>query len=290
MKDKRRLGRGLGALIPEIAGGGSALQEIELEKIRPNPHQPRIRFDQEKLHELAESIRAHGVVQPVLVAPAGEEYVLVAGERRYRAAKLAGLSTIPAVARELDRSTMLQIALIENLQREDLNPVEEASAYRQLIEQFNFTQEELAHRLGKSRSAIANTMRLLSLPAEVKEALARGEISAGQARPLLRLPEEGSQRELAQQIIREGLTARAVEKLAARWGKETAPAATPKPKTAPPNSGILYRQDAQERLQRYLGTRVRLQARKNGGTIEVDFFGDEDLERLIGLILASTDT
>lgn len=282
MRTKRRLGKGLSALIPETATTESDLQQIELEKIHPNPHQPRSKFDPEKLQELAESIRAHGVVQPVIVSPDGEKFILVAGERRYRAAKLAGLRVIPALSRPVDPATMLQIALIENLQREELNPVEEASAYKQLIEQFHYTQEELAQSLGKSRPTIANAVRLLGLPAEVQSALARGEISAGQARPLLRLTEKEAQLKLARRIVQEGLTARAVERITKRWGKKNSQQDGGTGK----KEDLFFRQEVQEKLQHHLRTRVRLQERKKNGTIEIMFYGNEDLERLVALILA----
>ncbi len=286
MRSKRRLGKGLGALIPEMPPPGSDLQQIELERIKPNPYQPRSRFDPEKLQELAESIRVHGIVQPILVTPDGDGYTLVAGERRLRAAGLAGLRTIPALAREVDPDTMLQIALIENLQREGLNPVEEASAYRQLIDQFNYTQEELAKRLGRSRPAIANAVRLLSLPAEIKAALARGELSAGQARPLLRLSDAEAQKILARRIVQEGLNTRTVERITAQKEHKKTEEVAVKDTTG----DMYFKEEIQEKLQRYLGTRVRFQKRKNSGSIEIVFYGNDDLERLADLILSAKET
>ncbi len=285
MTGKRRLGRGLGALIPETIDSGAALREINIAQIRRNPFQPRTRFDQEKLQELADSIREHGVVQPVIVSPGKDGYILVAGERRFRAAQLAGLQTIPALTKELDSGMMLQIALIENLQREDLNPVEEARAYHQLIDKFKFTQEELARRLGKSRPAIANTIRLLSLPDEVKQALINGEISEGQARPLLRISDQAVQAGLARRIIQEKLTAREVERLVSNSRQLKRPALKqPKPSLTGHEPEPVW-EELREKLQHYLGTKVKITRRSKGGAIEIEFYEPEDLERLLGLIM-----
>jgi ParB family transcriptional regulator, chromosome partitioning protein len=279
MSEKKRLGRGLGALIPE-ASSEADIREIAIQRIKPNPYQPRVSFDETKLRELADSIEEHGVVQAVVVSPDGNNYVLVAGERRFRAAKMVGLQTIPAVVRELNRSAMLEIALIENLQREDLNPIEEATAYRRLMDEFNLTQEELARRVGKSRSTIANTVRLLSLSKSVLEALIRGDISAGQARPLLGLSERETQDKVALQIMAKGLTARDVEKMVARMGKA---------KEEPSEHLVLpadpLHKEIQEQLQRRLGTKVKINRGKLDGSLEIFFYSDEDLERLLALLL-----
>ncbi len=285
MAGKRRLGRGLGALIPEVVEDGTALREIEIAKVRRNPFQPRMQFDQEKLEELADSIKEHGVVQPIIACPEKEGYVLVAGERRLRAAQLAGLKTLPALIRELDSSMMLQIALIENLQREDLNPIEEAVAYQQLIEEFNYTQEGLARRLGKSRSAVANTVRLLSLPDEVKQSLIDAEISEGQARPLLGIADKEEQIGFARRIIKEKLTAREVEKAVAGRHQKRHPQEKGKKKATAFHAPEAILADLRERLQHHLGTKVKITRRSGGGTIEIDFFELEDLERLISLIM-----
>lgn len=282
MSEKRRLGRGLGALIPEAIESESEVREVAIGRIEPNPFQPRVNFDEARLKELAGSIKEHGVVQAVILAPAEEgKYILVAGERRYRAARLAGLDRIPAVVREFSRSDMLEIALIENLQREDLNPLEEATAYHRLMEEFNMTQEELARRIGKSRSAIANTVRLLSLPQAVKEALIRGEITAGQARPLLAIPDENLQREMARQIIARGLSARDAERLATRI-QQGDKDATPVSRHPAPDP---LRRELENSLQRRLGTKVRINRAKEGGTIEIYYYGDDDLDRLVMLLL-----
>ncbi len=285
MTGKRRLGRGLGALIPDTIDSGATLREINITQIKTNPLQPRTRFDAEKLQELADSIREHGVVQPVIVSPGKDGYVLVAGERRFKAAKLAGLETIPALAKEMDSRMMLQIALVENLQREDLNPIEEAGAYHQLINKFKFTQEELARHLGKSRPAIANTIRLLSLSDEVKQALINGEISEGQARPLLGVSDQAMQIELARKIIQEKLTAREAERLIS---------SSRQPKHSNRKLQKQFQADhgpdpvwneLREKLQHYLGTRVKITHRSRGGAIEIEFYELEDLERLLGLIM-----
>lgn len=282
MSEKRRLGRGLGALIGEALTGVAEITEIPLNEIKANPFQLRVNFDPAKMEELVASIKEHGVVQAVVVSPVKEGgYYLVAGERRCRAARMAGLTEIPALIREFKEKEMLEIALIENLQREDLNPIEEAAAYRRLMEEFNLTQEELGRRLGKSRSAIANTVRLLSLPQKVQEAIIRGELSAGQARPLLALPDAAMQEELARQIIDGKMTAREAESLAgnaaAGKNKRRVPAKT---EAADP-----LLKELQGILQRRLGTKVKIYRRRGSGTIEIFFYGEEDLERLIALIM-----
>ncbi len=283
MSDKRRLGRGLGALINEALTETGDVKEVPLGQIEPNPFQPRVNFDEEKLQELADSIKEHGVVQAVVVSPArGKEgYYLVAGERRCRAARMAGLSRIPALVRDLDERTMIEIALIENLQREDLNPIEEAVAYRRLMDEFGMTQEQLGRRLGKSRPAIANTVRLLALPQKVQEAIIRGELNAGQARPLLSLQEPARQEELARQIVARKMTAREVERLAAKAAAGTDQGRAEKEPAA--EDSIL--KELQGSLQRRLGTRVKIYRRGGGGAIEISFYGDDDLDRLLGLLL-----
>ena len=285
MSEKRRLGKGLGALIPDAFDTDSDVEksEIALEKIRPNPYQPRENFDQEKLEELAQSIREHGVLQAIVVCPTGSDadYYLVAGERRCRAAKLAGLKSIPAIVRSYDNKAMLEIALIENLQREDLNPVEEATAYRQLMKDYSYTQEDLAQRLGKSRPAIANSVRLLSLPKKILDLIARGKLTAGQARPLLAITDQLKQEEFAQKIVEEGLTARDAEKLSDRTEKKN--------RTSMENKRVAAEDpltlELQLQIQRRLGTKVRIKPAKSGGTIEIHYYGEEDLERLIAKLL-----
>jgi ParB family transcriptional regulator, chromosome partitioning protein len=283
MSEKRRLGKGLGALIPEVLTATAETNEIALDLIKSNPYQPRQVFDEGKLEELAASIREHGVLQAVLLSPAGEEegYFLVAGERRCRAAKMAGLTTVPAVIKPLDRKAMLEIALIENLQREDLNPVEEANAYQRLMLEFSYTQEELARRIGRSRPAIANSIRLLSLPENILEYLVGGEITPGQVRPLLTISDPQLQQQAAAEIIAEGLSAREAERIATRInarekkdnGKDGVPVQDP------------LHVELQLQIQRSLGTKVRLKEGKTGGTIEIYYYSEDDLERLIAKLL-----
>jgi len=282
MSEKRRLGKGLGALIPEVLIGSTETNEISLDQIQPNPFQPREVFNDEKLRELASSIKEHGILQAVVVSPTGEgSYFLVAGERRCRAARIAGLSTVPAVVKSIDRKTMLEIALIENLQREDLNPVEEAQAYKRLMQEYNYTQEELARRIGKSRPSIANSIRLLSLPDEILKLLTQGEISAGQVRPLLTISDPRLQQEAARQIIEEGLSAREAEKMAAKIAMRTG-------KRRDPDNAVTQdpiHAELQNQIQRSLGTKVRFKQGKNGGTIEIFYYSEEDLERLVAKML-----
>ncbi len=211
--EKSRLGRGLNALLggKDDVGEKSELEEINIERIEPNPHQPRQDMGEEELEELSHSIAENGVLQPVILTPAEEGYYLVAGERRWRAAKMAGLERLPAVIRDIDEEQMMELALVENIHRQDLNPLEEARAYRRLQEEFELTQAELASRLGRSRSAISNTMRLLNLDSRVQEYVSRETLSAGQARALAGLEEEEKQRKAAERVIEDGMNVRQAE-------------------------------------------------------------------------------
>lgn len=268
----RGLGRGLGALIADAETNQEPLA-IPLEAIEPNPHQPRRQFDPQALDELAHSIREHGILQPILVRMLpGGKYQLVAGERRLRAAKLAGLTTIPGLAKELSDRQMAEIALIENLQREDLNPIEEAEAYRKLIDEFNLTQETLASRLGKSRPAIANCLRLLNLANEVRDMIAQGQLSSGHGRTLLGLAPE-QQLLVARDIIQGGLTVRDAEKKSKK----------PEPKPVPTKDANLY--DLQRQLMEHLGTKVVLEQQGQRGKIIIEFYTQEDADRIIEAIL-----
>ncbi len=283
MSEKKRLGRGLGALIPEVMESSTETNEIALDKIKPNPFQPRREFDETRLQELTASVKEHGILQAIVVTPEGDSgnYTLVAGERRCRAARLAGLQTIPAVVRPVDSKTMLEIALIENLQREDLNPVEEALAYRRLIKEYNYTQDELAQRIGCSRPAIANSIRLLSLPESVLDALYKNKMTPGQVRPLLSINNEEKQEEAAMQIMKEGLSAREAEKIAAEVNardKQKSNISTESKKDP-------LQEEIQLQMQRTLGTKVKIKKSKTGGTIEIYYYGDEDLERLVAKLL-----
>lgn len=291
---RQALGKGLGALIPEaiLTTTGEEVKKIAIEKISPNPYQPRRYFDPERLAELAASIKEHGVLQPLIVRRAGERYELVAGERRWRAAQQAGLTEVPAVVRELDEATMMKIALVENLQREDLNPLEEAQAYHRLMQEFHLTQEEVAQAVGKSRSAVANALRLLMLPAPIQESLARGEITAGHARAILAVEGEAAQVEAWRRILQGKLTVRQAENLGrtmsstgetpAGFHQETLRKETEKERTLSRLSPEL--RALEDRLRERLGTKVQILPGRGKGRIEIEYYGDEDLERLITLI------
>jgi len=269
------LGRGLAALIPQRAptmGGGSI--EIPLARIRENPRQPRLRMDDGALEGLAESVRQHGVIQPILVTETIDGYTLVAGERRVRAARLAGLERIPAIVRQLADRQQLELALVENLQREDLDPMEAAHAYRQLMDEFSFTQEDLATRVGRARSTVANTLRLLDLHPAVQEAIGAALISEGHARALGGLPTE-SQGPAAAMVIADDLSVRQTEELVRRLREPRGDRVdTPK---AGPDPDV---ERVEEDLRRSLGTKVRLTRTSRGGRIVIEFFGDDELARL----------
>lgn len=216
MPQRQALGRGLEALIPSAGTEERGIRQIPLEAIRPSGHQPRKAFNDNRLQELAGSIRSHGVLAPIIVRQTDDGYELVAGERRFRAARMAGLTTIPAIIKEVSNSEVLELALIENIQREDLNPIEEAEVYRRLTEEFGLSQEEVARRVGRDRSSVANALRLLRLPARIQQDLAAGSLTAGHARALLALEAASEQLRLREQIVRRGLTVRAAESLVRR--------------------------------------------------------------------------
>jgi ParB family transcriptional regulator, chromosome partitioning protein len=271
------LGRGLAALIPEAAPPTrSGVMQLAIERIAPDPQQPRHQFKRESLAELAVSIRAQGVLQPILVRKSGEGYIIVAGERRWRAAQQAGLHDVPVLVREIAESAAFEIALVENLQREDLTALEEAEAYRRLIDEHGLTQDELAKRVGRDRSTIANALRLLRLPDEVKAAISSGALSMGHARALLALEDPARMTQLSRQVIALGLSVRAVEQLArgrrARR-KGVAPASNP-------NARALC-----ESLMRALGTKVTLHGPGNTGTLQIHYSSLDELDRIVEKIL-----
>jgi ParB family transcriptional regulator, chromosome partitioning protein len=268
------LGRGLSALIPQAAAAAPAPVEIPIEQIERNPRQPRSVFSEEGLDQLADSIRAHGVLQPVVVTETLTGYRLVAGERRLRAARLAGLERIPAVVRPSADLDQLELSLVENLQRADLNAIEEASAFHQLVEEFGLTQDEVAARVGRARSTVANTLRLLDLEPPVREAIGDGRISEGHGRAMVGLS-PAAQRELLALAITRGLSVRQVEELARRL-REAAPRT---------ERGLDRRADpelerVEEDLRTALGTKVTLARTRRGGRIVIEFYSDEDLGRL----------
>jgi ParB family transcriptional regulator, chromosome partitioning protein len=306
------LGRGLGSLIPTepIGRPGSAFQEVPVASIRPNPLQPRSHFDEEAMSSLAASIREVGLLQPILVRDLGEaEFELVAGERRWRAARRAGLQTIPVIIQSVTDSSSLEHALVENLHRADLNALEEAAAFHQLIDDFGYTHEQVATRVGRSRTAVTNTLRLLQLPAGVQRAIADGQLAAGHARALLGTPDRGFQEELAKRVVAEGLTVRAVEdeirvhgqplspqvptpgESQLEWAGQEHGAATraaaggsSRSRSTLPAPGVL---ELEELLSSHLNTRVKVEMGAKKGRVVVDFATLEDLERIYRLMVSN---
>ncbi|HYO59330.1 ParB/RepB/Spo0J family partition protein [Archangium sp.] len=296
-KQKRALGRGLSALIPQAAPPPSAaaaavvapepaapprngVLKLPIEAIKRDTLQPRRHFDEEKLRELTESIKAQGLLQPVLVRKDGDGYKLIAGERRWRAAQAAGLHEIPSIVRDVTEVEAFELALVENLQRADLNPMEEADGYHRLVEEFGLTQEQVAQRVGKERSTVANALRLLGLPEEVKRMVAEGNLSAGHARALLGVPRIPEMTELAQQVAARKLSVRDTEKLVQQAKGTKGNKDSGKPQKQSPQVKALT-----EELQRILGTKVRLVEKGSGkGTIEVDYFSYDDLDRILKVL------
>jgi len=275
---KQALGKGLGALIPDLSTlddrGKKALgiMEVELDKIIPNEYQPRKVFNDDKLNELAASIREQGVIQPIIVHKAGTGYQLIAGERRWRASRLAGLKTIPALVKEATKRELLEMALIENIQREDLNPLEAAEAYKRLQDEFKLTQEDLAKRVGKERSTVTNFLRILHLPKEVKQELASGALSMGHAKALLSLERGRDQILAAASIVKKGLSFREAEALASRL------------KNPPKQKKVNQSQElhaVEEKLKKSLGTKVSIVAKAKGGRIVIEYYTPEELDRIL---------
>jgi len=301
MANRRGLGRGLEALIPNFdvepeemseggVGGVGRVVLLPVANIVPNRFQPRRDFNEEKLKELAESIKEHGVVQPVVVRKDGEKYEIVAGERRWRACLLLKMDTIPAIVKDIDNQELTEIALIENIQRQDLNALEEASAYQLLIKEFGYTQEDLAKRIGKSRSAVANTLRLLLLEKRVQEMLQEGELTAGHARALLAL-EGPAQVAAAEKVVGEELNVRQTEALVKGVLRKEAAAQEDAPEeeeSGEEDSLYAILESVEESLRDALGTQVRIKSRnREKGRIEIEYYGYEELERIIDLILNS---
>ena len=281
---RRALGRGLDALLPTVptAPAKDAIQQIQLSQIDPNPYQARQHFHQERLRELSQSIKNHGVVQPIVVRKNDDRYTLIAGERRWRAAALAGLTVIPTIVRDAPERDILELTLIENIQREDLNPIETAEAFARLANESGLTHEQIAERTGKDRATVTNLLRLLRLPNEIRDKVASGELSTGHARALLALPTESAQKALATRILAQGLSVRQTEALTK--------AETPKkPKVVPrPDPNV---QAAVQEMERTLGTRVRivpvgrLGSTGSHGRIEIDYYSQEDLQRIFEVIV-----
>lgn len=275
---KSALGKGLEALIPniDVTPQKDGVIEININEIEPNNDQPRKKFDEDKLQQLANSIKEHGIVQPVIVSREGEYYKLIAGERRWRAARLAGLKKIPAITKEFTEREIMEISLIENIQREDLNAVEEAAAYKRLIEEFNMTQEEIADKIGKSRSAVANILRLLNLDERVKNYIIDGVLTEGHGRALITLTNNEVQYEAAKKIIDENLNVRQTEKLVKiiQKGKSIKQSKKNDP----------YINDIQEKLKNALGTKVSINHGRKKGKIEIEYYSFDDLERIMDII------
>ncbi len=277
------LGKGLGALLPEFGPLESkTLLYCGIEEIIPSRTQPRKHFDESKLKELAESIKERGILEPLIVRRLDQGYELIVGERRWRAAQKAGLKEVPVLVKEVEGSDALEISLVENLQREDLNPIEEAEAFKHLTEEFNISQADLSTRIGKDRTTITNTIRLLKLPPEVRSQILQNRITSGHARAILSLETKEKQKELCNLIIKKGLSVREAEAMAKRWSEK------PKRKTAPGvRKGELESQlsSLQDSLRRYLGTKVRVTQNGKRGKIEIEYYSHEDLERIVEAIL-----
>jgi ParB family chromosome partitioning protein len=285
---RRALGRGLSALLSDsisVVAPGEELQEVDIDLIDPNPDQPRLRFNEDKLNELAQSISANGLVQPLLLRrSANGRYQIVAGERRWRAAQRAGLRSVHSVVRNIPDSKLLELALIENIQREELNPIEEASAYQRLIHNLGLTQDEVAQQVGKDRSSIANYLRLLKLPEDVQRMLEDELISMGHARALLGLDTKDQIRRLASEVAEKKLSVRQTEQAVKR---ATSPQSSGERST--PSSNDANIRAAELKMKRFLGSQVRIHMGNNGGRIEIDFGSASELDRIYSIIMRKSD-
>ena len=280
MAEKRpALGKGLSALIPSPpppAAPRDTPLEIDIDLLSPNRFQPRSVMDEPKLEDLAQSIRANGVIQPIVVRRAGDRYEIIAGERRWRAAQRAGLRRVPVVVRDVAQEKLLEVALIENIQREDLNPIEEAHAYRRLVDEFTLTQDAIASAVGKDRATVANYLRLLKLPADLRDAISGGALSMGHARALLAVADEAAQRAAAREVAARGLSVRETEALVRRLASPVPPREAERPD--------VHTRAAEEKLRLALGTRARIVRKGKGGRIEIDFTSEDELQRLYELL------
>ncbi len=282
---KGGLGKGLDALFPDIGGGedaerpGSTYFECDIDKIRPNPYQPRRDFPEKEMAELADSIKNQGLLQPLLVRETETGYELIAGERRLRAAHTAGLKRLPVIIKDISNAELIEISIIENIQRENLNPMEEAEAYQRLMEEFGLTQENVAARVGKSRSAVANFLRLNHLPEEIKTAIKNSELSTGHARALLGAENPEVQRKAFKQVLARGLTVRETEKLVQKLNKSGQ--ARPE---QPKSREDIYFASLEEDLSRHFGTKVQIRKKGGKGKVEIEFYSSEDLDRLLELL------
>ena len=288
---KRALGRGIDALIQQVDDDTTPdhkdVTSVALRNIQPNPYQPRTEFDEERLSELAESIKQQGVIQPLIVEQDRDIYTIVAGERRFRAARMAGLSEVPVILRKFTDDEKLEIALIENIQREDLNPIEEAKAYRQLMERNNLSQDSLAKKIGKKRSTVANSVRLLKLPDDMQASIVNGELSSGHARAILSVINPADQRILYNRIINEHLSVREAERQAAGFNKGMRSSEKERDKTSQPRIVPPEVQEIEQRFLDKLGTKVSLKGNMQKGKIEITYYSKEDLERVYDIITGS---
>lgn len=278
--ERKALGKGISALIPEREPEkGEKIIYLKLDQVKPSPFQPREYFDNQSLEELTQSIKEKGVIQPVLVRRRGEYYELIAGERRLRAANLLNLKEIPVIVKEVADSDSLELSLIENIQRQDLNPIEEARAYQYLIDKFNLTQEKISEIVGKARTTIANTLRLLNLPQEIQEEIKKGRISFAHGRTLLEIEDLNQQRRLARETISKGFSVRELENLIKRQRSRMTKQKTRQMTTHEPYLAVL-----EEELQHILATKVRISRRKKRGHILIEFYSQEDLQRIVNRI------
>jgi ParB family chromosome partitioning protein len=319
-KKRGGLGRGLGALIPQgpveqedsgttpvtpeailpaqtapaitgeqpLSGNAAGVLEVPVDSIKPNPHQPRQAIQPEQLEELAASMREHGVLQPLVVTRSGDgTYTLIAGERRWRAARVAGLESVPAIVKEASPREMLEMALVENLQRADLNPLEEAHAYRELVHDFGLRQEDVAERVGKSRTTVTNALRLLDLPLQVQESVSLGLITAGHARAILQVPTEEGQLRLMELAVADGLNVRQVEELARRLAEAASREQAPAKPARDDRQDDLYDavRELEDKFRNALGTKVQLSRSSRGGKLVIYFYSEEELDRIYGTIV-----
>jgi ParB family transcriptional regulator, chromosome partitioning protein len=288
LEKRPALGKGLSALIPDAPETVRGVTEVDIDLLSPNSHQPRLQMDDARLEELAQSIKANGIIQPILVRRAGNSFRIIAGERRWRAAQRAGLMKVPVVVREMSDGSdkqLLELALIENIQRENLNPMDEALAYQRLADEFSLTQEQIAAAVGKDRSSVANFMRLVKLPEEVRAALASGALSMGHARAILAAPDDAGRRQVAREVIARGLSVRETEALVKRLGSPGPAGQGDKAiaKAAVAEKDV-HTRAAEDRLRFALGTKVRIERRGEGGTIEIDFSSEMELNRIYEFI------
>ena len=281
MMEKKALGKGIGALIPERGAEDKKADVllVDIKKIKPNPWQPREDFDAQGLEELMQSIKEKGVLQPLLVRRQGEQFELIAGERRFRAASALDLKELPVIVKDVADHDSLELSLIENIQRQNLNPIEEAHAYQYLMDKFGMTQEKISQMLGRARASVANLLRILKLPQEIQDKIKKGEISFAHGRALLELEDSNQQRRLAHEILAKGLSVRELEAIIRRYRPKGS-----RMRMRPQAGRETYVVVAEEQLQQLLATKVRVSKRKKRGTISIEFYSQQDLERIVNCI------